>query len=319
MNTTRNLVLVHTPELQARSDFEQIARKARLLDETINVCLADNDTGAVDQELPARPTLIFSPIQLKKFAPTRGKVFQGGALDKLAQYKRFTARGIRTPKTAVLSRTSVFSEAEWGEYVVLKPLSFGLQSTGKSVYLIKTKRLNHDLHIANLFDRYDLPGGVIVQRFVNSGPDLEYHRLLALFGKPLYVMQTRLIEPTALDEKAHINGTIPVANLAFTRGEKDRDFVSDQVFFDIADACFHAFPDRALQAIDVLREQETGLYYVIETNLGGNSWHFSSSFLQHRVTDEAALRQMTEAKIKQFGAFDVAARVLVEQTKLHAT
>ncbi len=319
MALSHNLILVHTAKLQGREDFEEIARKVRKIDSAIKVFIADSERGPSEKEMAARPTLTFSPVMLAKFKPPRGVVFQGGPVDKLEQYRRFLVNGIKTPKTSLLTRGAIYTEEEWGEHLVLKPLAFNLQSSGKSVYLIRTKRLNHDLQFGGLFDRYERSGGVIVQRFVNSGPDLEYHRVLALFGKPLYVMQTRLLSPITLDDKAYVNGTIPVANLAFTRGEKDRDFVSDQAFFEIAEACYRAFPDRALQAIDVLREVDTGEYNVIETNLGGNTWHFSSNFLNQRITDVAALRRMTEAKLRQFGAFDVAAKVLVEKTKLQAT
>jgi hypothetical protein len=316
----RNLVLVHTPGLQARKDFERIAEKARRIDPDVSVYIADNDVRSrrFEDEIATRPTLVFSPIRLKQFTPKRGALFHGGAIDKLRQYERFVAQGISTPKTALLTRATILSEADWGDYVVLKPLAFDLQSTGRSVYLIRTARLNHDIHIEGMFDRYDLRGGVIVQQFVNTGPDLEYHRVLALFGEPLYVMRTRVLEPVEFDEKAHVNGTIPVANLAYSLGEKTRDFVSGEDFFSLAKSCYAAFPERALQAVDILKSRVDGRLYVIETNLGGNTWHFSSTFLKKRNHDEATQRKMTEAKIKQFGAFDVAARVLVEQTRLHA-
>jgi hypothetical protein len=316
----RNLVLVHTKDFQALRDFEEIAAKARALDSEVDVRIVDNrtDDDRLSEELAVRPSLFFSPIQLLRFKPRRGAIFEGGPVDKIAQYRRFLDHGIRTPKTATLAPGLVFTEQEWGEYVVLKPLSPKLQSTGQSVYRIATKRLNHDLNFANLFRRYNLPGGVVVQSYVDTGSHLEYNRVLALFGEPLYVLRTRLREPMVLEAHTGVTGTVPLANLGFTRAEKTRDFVSDPIYFDLAAACYRAFPDRALQAVDVLRDHATGEPYVLECNLGGNSWHFSSKLIQHRLGSDEAIREAAAQKIGQFGAFDVAARVLIDQTRRHA-
>lgn len=316
----RNLVLVHTKDFQAIGDFEEIAGKARALDPSTDVRVVDNrvadDTLAA--ELAARPTLVFSPIQLLRFKPGRGAIFEGGPVDKIAQYRRFLEHGIPTPKTATLAPGMVFTEREWGEYVVLKPLSPKLQSTGQSVYRIATKRLNHDLNFANLFRRYNLPGGVVVQSYVDAGDRLEYHRVLALFGEPLYILRTRLREPMVLESHTGVTGTVPLANLGFTRAEKTRDFVTDPQLLGVAAACYRAFPDRALQAVDVLRDHATGEPYVLEANLGGNTWHFSSRLIQHRLGSEQAIREAAAQKVGQFGAFDVVARVLIDQARRHA-
>jgi hypothetical protein len=316
----RNLVLVHTENFQAKADIEEIAGKARALDPATEVSIVDNRVAddRLAEDLAARPSLVFSPIQLLRFKPRRGAIFEGGPVDKLTQYRRFLQHGIGTPKTAQLVRGMVLTERDWGEYVVLKPLSPRLQSTGQSVYRIATKRLNHDLNFANLFPRYNLPGGVVVQSYVDAGDRLEYHRVLALFGEPLYVLRTRLQEPMVLEAHTGVTGTVPLANLGFTRAEKTRDYVSDPLFFDLAAACYKAFPDRALQAVDVLRDHATGAPYVLEANLGGNSWHFSSKLIQHRLGSAEAIREAAAQKIGQFGAFDVAARVLIEQTRRHA-
>jgi len=316
----RNLLLVHTENFQARGDFEDIADKARALDPEAEVRIVDNRVAddRLAAELAARPSLVFSPIQLLRFKPARGAIFEGGPLDKIAQYRRFLEHGIRTPKTAVLAPGMILTEREWGEHVVLKPLSPKLQSTGQSVYRIATKRLNHDLNFANLFRRYNLPGGVVVQSYVDAGSHLEYNRVLALFGEPLYILRTRLRDPIALDQHTGVTGTVPLANLGFTRAEKTRDFISDPLFFEIAAACYKAFPDRALQAVDVLRDHATGEPSVLEANLGGNSWHVSSKLIQHRLGSAEAIREAAAQKLGQFGAFDIAARVLVDQTRRHA-
>jgi glutathione synthase/RimK-type ligase-like ATP-grasp enzyme len=315
-----SLVLVHTPGAQARSDFETIANNISDLDTRIKVHIATNSTPneRINRRIASTPTLVFSPIRLDKFVPVRGKIYLGEMISKLKQYETFNQRGIGTPKTGLLKRNTVYSEQDWGERVVLKPLSQMLQSKGRGVYLISTKRLNYDIHVGNMFNRYNVPGGVLVQQFVNTGPELEYHRVLALFGEPLYVMRTALAEPISLDLEAHPNQTVPIANQSYGGGRKDLRFVDGPEFHELALACFEAFPDRALQAIDVVRCHDTGRFYVLEVNAGGNTWHFSSAMITKRLHNQSAVRRLTARKLRQFGAFEVAARVLAERTRLEA-
>ena len=315
-----SLVLIHTPRAQARRDFEEIANNVGDFDPRVKVHIATNSepNERINRRIASTPTLVFSPVGIDKFAPVRGKIYLGQMIDKLTQYEAFNRLGIATPKTARLEKGAVFSENDWGERVVLKPLSQKLQSKGAGVYLIATKRLNYDIHVANLFQRYDVPGGLLVQQFVNTGPELEYHRMLALFGEPLYVMRTMLKDPISLDLAAHPNGTISVANQSYGGGEKNYDFVDGPEFRQFARACFEAFPHRALQAVDVVRCHDTGQYYVLEVNAGGNTWHFSSAMINDIVRSQSAVRRLTARKLRQFNAFEVAARVLAERTRLEA-
>ena len=315
-----SLVLVHTPTAQARSDFETIANNVSNFDRRIKVYIATNSTAndRINRRIAPTPTLVFSPVGIDRFKPARGKIYFGKAIDKITQYEAFKQAGINTPRTGLLKKKMIFTESEWGERVVLKPLSEKMQSTGKGVYLISTKRLNYDIHVENMFEYYDAPGGVLVQQFVNTGSELEYHRLLALFGEPLYVMRTTLAEPISLDLDAHPNQTIPIANQSYGGGEKKLDFVDDTTFHELAAACHRAFPDRALQAIDVIRCHDTDQYFVLELNAGGNTWHFSSAMINQRVQNQTYVRRLTARKLRQFDAFNVAARVLAERTRLEA-
>lgn len=76
-----------------------------------------------------------------------------------------------------------------------------------------------------------------------------------------------------------------------------------------------ALPDVPLQGIDVLRENKTGKLYALESNPGGNTWHFSSAFgaiLRDEVGDGRA------KMLAQYDALPRAARTLIEATRAYA-
>jgi hypothetical protein len=51
---------------------------------------------------------------------------------------------------------------------------------------------------------------------------------------------------------------------------------------------------------------------------GGNTWHFSSAMITKRLHNQSVVRRLTARTLRQFGAFEVAARVLAERTRLEA-
>ena len=52
---------------------------------------------------------------------------------------------------------------------------------------------------------------------------------------------------------------------------------------------------------------------MLEINAGGNTWHFSSRYIES--IPNASTR---EERIAQFGAWDVAARILIKKTREQA-
>ena len=67
--------------------------------------------------------------------------------------------------------------------------------------------------------------------------------------------------------------------------------------------------------VDVLREARTGKLYALESNPGGNTWHFSSAFgelLREEVGD--GRRKL----LAQYNALPLAAKTLAEATRAYA-
>ena len=83
-----------------------------------------------------------------------------------------------------------------------------------------------------------------------------------------------------------------------------------------------ALPDLPVLGIDMIREEGTGELFALECNAGGNTWYFTSEIGSGVRDDPGCLapdavqrneigRQML---VSQFGAFDIAAEVLVRKT-----
>jgi hypothetical protein len=77
-------------------------------------------------------------------------------------------------------------------------------------------------------------------------------------------------------------------------------------------------PAIPLQGVDIIREAATGRLFVLEINAGGNTWHFSSKRMEERRKSHPETYLTREERIAQFGAWDVAARVLIERARQQA-
>jgi hypothetical protein len=315
-----NVVLVHTPQSQAREDLESIAARIEALAPDMRAFVATNSqpNKEINDAIRSEPTLVFSPLPLNVFEPARGKIYQGGSVDKVSQFRRLVEIGVATPKTKLLEKGDVFPLDAWREFVVLKPNAAKLQSNGKMTYRIATKKLNYDLAIAGMFDQYNIEGGTLVQDYINTGPELEYQRVLTLFGEPLYALSNHLTKPIDLKASDYPTGTVAIATQAYPSERKAATMISDSRYLDIARSAYPAFPDRALQAIDVIRDHDTDKLYILEMNLGGNTWHFSSRMINQVVGSPKRRAEFRKKKLQQFGAFDVAARVLAEKARQEA-
>src|SRR3954468_8168784 len=101
----RNLVLVHEPDIQDFSDLEAIGGEVRALAPDIEVFIASNQirSSTTRKQAARRPTLIFSPTELRQFQPQRGKIYAGLLLTKDVQLNRLAQSGVRVPDFAVLT------------------------------------------------------------------------------------------------------------------------------------------------------------------------------------------------------------------------
>jgi hypothetical protein len=312
----RHLVVVHQPGWQAIEDWYEIAEKVARIDPRIAVIVASATVAddAVARFAASRPTLVVSAGPLGVFRPLRGKVYFGRPIHKFEQLKRLAEAGVRVPRSVMLGPDTVLDPAEWGEFVVLKPTDIGSSSQGDGIGLMRTTRVKYRA-------REDYPEGhpgrlgpMVVQRFIDTGPHITAYRVLTLFGRPLYCQMVRAVQPRP-DLTAE-NAVIEAATVASQAIARDRLLVYEADVIAAAAAAYRALPEAPLQGCDIIREAGTDRVYVLEVNPGGNTWHFSSSFLAGQRAELGP--QFERQRRLQLDAFGTAAQVLAERTLAEA-
>jgi len=300
----RNLVLVHQPHSQDLRDFEAIADIVRAKAPDIDVIIAWNSiASSVTKRKAARlPSLIFSPLYLRYFVPARGKVYAGLLISKREQMERFLRAGLSVPPYWFNGSASDPLQAGLGSHVLVKSAMIGA-SNGDGFKLMPTG--------AALKAAPSL-GDVFLQRFIDTGPYPVSYRVLSIFGCPVSADMKKLaIARPSLDAPDE-----ELANSIF-RGYFSAGLTMTLCYEDdvlaLAGAAYKAIPEVPFQACDIIREDKTGVLYVLEVNPGGNTWVFSN----------ASTDWMTQAlgayDIKQqFNAFETIADALIEKTRSEA-
>jgi hypothetical protein len=308
----RNLILVHHPGGQERRDFEEIAAKIAQIEPSIAVFIAQEDVrleaSGLPEEMWERPTLMISFQFPRVFRPKRGRIYAGRPLNKVVQIQRFLAAGVPTPRTATLPFKAPPPPEIWGRWLIVKPARTGLKSGGRHTFLLPAARVN-DL-AARLFPAGHpaRTGPILAQRFVDTGEYPANFRVLCLLGEPLLCMEYRLKTPRPpLDApELELLQAIIASN---ADGSYSHALVAPPEVLEFARRAAGAMPRIPLHGIDIIREAGTGKLFALESNPGGNTWHFSSA-----MSAEGRKEISREQRIAQFGAWDIAARVLAGRT-----
>ena len=231
----RNLVIVHTPTLQARSDFETIKAKLAERAPDIEVFIVDNGSrnSVARKQAARRPSLVFSPVALHEFRPLRGKVYAGRDLTKIEEYRRLAAAGLPVPETVMLQPDTHLDPQTWGPFTVLKP-NVGRQGVG--IRLVRTR----DVVWRDPFSwpRNDPRFGcqLLAQKFIDTGPSPISYRVMTVFGRVVYSLRMSLegVEPFDRDPA----GTAPLDEpVASNKGQRqiDLNFCEDTLDFGAQD------------------------------------------------------------------------------------
>ncbi|MEO8667674.1 MAG: hypothetical protein ABI399_04105, partial [Bauldia sp.] len=278
----------------------------------IEVRLADASQPCHDIAVwqATRPSLTFSVNPLAAFRPSRGKIYEGRALDKLSQLERLTSAGVPMPKAVLLRPNQPLDERKWGEFVIAKPAGKG-SSKGQLVRLVRTST------VAARFDELTKGGQIpmMIQRYVDSadlaGRIYEY-RVLTMFSRPIYMLMGLhvLPQPPLAVVVDRMGGEI-----AYNRkGVKRKlQLVIQQDALDLAIAAANAIPEYPCHGIDIARERTTGRLFVLETNPGGFTWHISSPAARGYPPE------VRDRLYSQFNALDTAADALIERTRAEAS
>lgn len=309
---TRNLILVNHVGGQSRQDLEEIAAKITALAPEVDVHIAAHDVAVAESGLPeeiwTRPSLTVSFRWPVKFRPKRGLSYAGRPIYKLKQLQIFQKAGLDVPLTIAYEFGRPLARGFWGDHVVMKPTTPDTASRGRFTYLLRTETVGP--LAPKLFPPHHpaRKGPVLVQRFIDTGEYATSYRVLTLFGEPVMCVRSRANEKRApLDAPDDALLRSQVAANAQDRATNELAAPPDILAYGRRVA--RAMPGIPLQGIDIIREAGTGRLYVLENNSGGNTWHFSSD-----MAEEGRKVISRETRIAQFGAWDVAARVLAERT-----
>ncbi len=297
-------------------------RKGRALAPHIHVFLGNLGSRAeqVSSRLWSLPALTIGlGSTTGAFAPLRGDILSNKPISKLDQAAILQAKGVTTPRTAKFDPKASYDPEVWGEFVLVKPAPLVLTSDGNHVRMMRTRRLDEIATPQQMAQLLGTSAPALVQSFIDTGPRPECWRVLTLFGHPLYCMRTvspierpPLTAPDDVIENASVvskhidwNGAYDFSEILF--------LVSDPEIVAFAREIAACFPRIPLLGVDILRDQATGKLFALEINAGGNVWHFSSRGSQ---SGRAAVGR--EDRIAQFGAWDVAARALLEVSETRA-
>jgi hypothetical protein len=317
---THSLILAYNPNFMPDDDLQNIVGRIKQQAPAIETFItsARRISALAENLAQDRPSLFVSIGPLKNFEPKHGKVYQGQMMTKVAQLERLNAAKVPVPEWEVLEPNTRLNHAKWGKTVVLKPTAI-VSSQGRGVQFVKTKMVQF---ISPEFFPARHPGSrgpLLAQSYVDTGEFPSEYRVLCFFGQPLYALKKMSQEKRPV--VSNVYDLSDRRDLVTTKGTKKFGYsglrmkVTHQVEDDVLElACkaFAAIPEAPLQGMDIVREQSTGKLYVLETNPGGFTWHFSSKFAgTQRLID--GIR-----KEEQMDAFSVAAEVLIERTLAEA-
>jgi hypothetical protein len=309
----RSLVLVHSPGMQSRSDFETIQQKLAVRAPDIDVLVVSNRMRQmVSARQAARlPSLVFTPRPLEIFKPLRGKILAGRQHTKVEEMTRLRQGGFRVPESTMIGPDTVLDPAVWGPFIVVKP-NRGSHGGGVRLHRTRDVKWRDPKSWPRNDPRYGFP--LIAQRFIDTGKRTSHYRIMVVLGRPVYGVRSLFDNerPYVLDPNGTEPLDVPAATNAEDSAPRTVSFCYEGDALEYAGSVARAFPERPALGVDLVREEATGDLYVLEVNAGGQTWHISSNY---------GLKFQRERKMDfmaQFGALDIIANALIEVTRREA-
>ena len=306
-----HLILVHQSGKQAYSDYESIVARISQQASDIQVFIVNARESNWDRRKLAAgaPTLVVSPMPIKKFLPERGRVLQGFDFPKSEQYERLTANGLPVPDWLLIDPGVSLDPKDWGTYVVIKP---DLSRKGAEVKIKRTGRVHYKPPQEYGGDHPAHHAPLLAQRFIYTGRWPSNYRVVTLFGRALMSWHCEaehsfrpLESRYAFRGGADGGGITIVSNKMGSRYSlsAERDVIT------LAERAHAAFAEQPLLGTDIVRDVETGELCVLETNPRGDAWLMSSDTGSSIQTDNQI--DFTS----QFDALGLAANVLIDKTR----
>ena len=254
------------------------------------------------------PALLVNLTLSEPLKMPRGAALVSRPLSKLQQDEMFRLAGIRTPLTAKYEIGMTLDARVWGDYVLMKPMPLHLTSKSIGIQVFRTPRLSGKTVSEFPADHLVHSTGMLIQQFVDTGPDLEKFRALTLCGEVLYIARS-----TNVRKRPDLSSPDEVIEAANFQSDGSRvEYGQYPDVHEFARRMAGAFPAVPLLGCDIVRDVASGELTALEVNAGGNVWHFSSQLQADR---RARLPEDMKRRQEQYGAFDVAAKALVKATR----
>jgi len=307
--TRKNLILIYRgPEYE--QDFKEIAAKAHAIDPNITIFYV---SAGLRETLPDAeweyPTLTVSLNHNFGFAIKRGPILRNSPIDKLEQQDIFRKNKIPTPPALPFSFGIPLDPILFGEYVLLKPMDLRLTSQKGGIQVMRRRR-------AETVTSSDFPGshpinwsekGYAVQKFIYTGEYPTSYRVTTFMGSVLFSLKCQSEEPSP--ELSSPDSEIEAGDFTQKR-DSTLTAESEEQALVLARRVAAAFSHIPLLGIDIIKDAKSSKFYVLEINAGGNTWHFSSTRWNER---RRLYPDLVPSMKRQFSAFDVAAKALVER------
>ena len=307
------LIVVHRNE--NADDFQQIARRIRKLDPSIGVTMVSDflTSKMLPPEYLNLPMLV---IYLCNPPPSEFKVATKLAVretSKIEEYAHLTQHNIPCLPIERFKLGMELDPKVYGDWVVLKPEN--KTSTGRDINMVPTKLLptiKLDDFPENHLIRED---SYLVQKLLKTGTHPKHCRATIFLDEVIYSANGRLNFPYP-PEDSDIKTLLNISVASNQHASRTAELVKDPEVNALALKVAKTLPQHPLMAIDILRDEETGKLYVLELNLGGNVWHFSSKMVRNLPGYDSAARKKL---VLQYNAWDKAAEALVRKTHELAT
>lgn len=309
----RSLIIICRGEHDL-ADFREIAARMEAVAPDIRPVVLTRSQQLPPADIWTKPVLVVAFCNSFGLVPQRGTVLRQRPVYKSDQYQLFLNAGLATPKTGVFKFGMAPDTAQFGEFVILKPLR--INSKGEGIHLVRTKRVaalkphlfkpSHPIH----HDIY------LIQQFVDTGDHPTHFRVETLLGEALCcrtIFTSIKRPPLMASDRTLFEAN--VASNAVIRGSNHTAPARDEEVIGFARQMDRILPDVPLKGCDVLREAGTGKLFALECNPGGNSWAFGAPDGENARAAFGGKRGM----IDHMGAWDAAARALIARTRRDAS
>jgi hypothetical protein len=307
-SSTCDLVLVAKRRQGHLDDFGEISSLIRQrTPDVIPFVMNDHSYNSVRSLFSWRPTLVVSPLELKRFRPWRSRLCENRFLLKSEEYRRLAAVNVPIPQWTLLTSTHTPDLTAFGPYVVQKPDCGG---RGAEVRIKRKARVrwspprNKRSVVNGMQD-------LVIQDFVYTGQWPSSYRVTTWFGVPLFAWKvTASKNRRALVERYGFRGGEDGGGMSICSSGEGCTFelCYESDVLELATLAHSAFPDFPILGIDIVRDAESGRLHVLEANTCGHLWHFSSP------TGISIQRDNGIDFKAQFNGLERAAEVLINET-----